>query len=365
MRRVEGGDRHPRRAGFRDGFVTAAIIVALALATGLLGVHDGTSRAASLSAPGESPVLGAPGTATAGDGSTGDPTPAVTPDFPCASARATGTPQVELQVAGGPEAAGAVVAGSMAPPATEPAAQRPVLAVASGKRLDILLPEGPCATSWLVTYNGQRVAVQDNVSGSAGYAAQVDIAFALGAAAPTQGELRAHLVFAGGDLIESWIVGVSPPTVPPLTLINLPPAGSPAGADMVDGCGFAFDIPSQSFGQFWRTCSADEGPASSVPVLHADPGARLLIENSGFTPSVRPALPAVACGHLTGQPPAFLDDPSCALSYAPGTNYLFGFRLPDARGSWVIAVRGCVAGLVIACGAWYAEVDTAGGQSAS
>jgi hypothetical protein len=149
-----------------------------------------------------------------------------------------------------------------------------------------------------------------------------------------------------------------PPPIPPLTLVYVPDHGLPAGTEMVDGCGFEFDLATDPGARTWQTCPGAEGPTGPLGVLRAVPGAHVLIENSGFTPSVRASSPAVACGHLVGEPGAFIEDPSCRPGYSAGTSYAFGFSLPDARGRWVIAVRGCLPGLVTECGAWYAEVDT-------
>jgi hypothetical protein len=171
--------------------------------------------------------------------------------------------------------------------------------------------------------------------------------------------------------VPSTSIGASPaaslaiPPVLPLTLVFVPNHRLPAGTEMVGGCGFEFDLGTAQGARTWRTCPGAEGPTGPLGVLRADPGAHVLIENSGFTPSVRPSSPAVACGQLIGKPPAFVEVPSCRPGYAAGTSYAFGFSLPDDRGRWVIAVRGCLPGPVTACGAWYAEVDTTGAPAAA
>ena len=349
--RVEGATGHPRRAGFRDGFVTAGVIVALALATGVLGFRDSGPRAASSStaseAPSEAALVAVPNPG-------GSPIDAGA----CSTGLPPGTAPVVLRIDRAADTAGVVVAGGLASHVSGGPALPPTVVIESGTPLDVVLPEGRCALAWVIAFDGQRVVAQVDPFGNPGNASTGDISFALGTAAQRDGELQADLSFRGGDIAVAWSVTLEPPSMPALTLVDLPTDSPPSAVDMVDGCAFRFDLASVPSQPFYRACDGREGPTAPLAMLYAQPGARLLVENAGFTPSIQPTLPPVACGQVAGRPPVFTEDATCRLTYTAGTSYEFGFRLPEARGRWIVAVRGCMAGLVTACGAWYAGIDT-------
>jgi hypothetical protein len=148
----------------------------------------------------------------------------------------------------------------------------------------------------------------------------------------------------------------SPPQVANLTVVWITATGLARGTDMRPGCTFSFG-GGVGVEPIWETCPGPEGPTDLLGVLYADPGVPVSIENSTFTPSTDPNLSAVGCGSVSAGN-GFLADPSCQIGYAEAINHEYTFRVPTSRGVWVLVVRGCLRTELVACGAWYAEVDT-------